>query len=109
MQTQISLFNSLVLMLSLLACGSVRVYDVPKVQDSIGVTLQKTEEVVQKAQTDLREKKALLENLTKSGTPAFKEVESDLRRGVERMNSAFESLSEQRKIMMQAKDDASQR
>jgi hypothetical protein len=45
------------LFLATAACGSVQVFEMPKVQASLQSTMRKSDEIAQKAQIDYNEKK----------------------------------------------------
>jgi hypothetical protein len=93
------------LALTLAACASVSSYDVPKTQAQLSQSLQKTESIVQKAQGDFSEKKALLENLKKGGSPAFKEIEGDLTARLKSMEKSLADITASRKEMVEANSD----
>jgi len=101
MQIRIAVLT-LLTSVALTACGSVRVFELPKVQSHFSETLQKSEGIAQKAQNDFTGKKMLVDNLSKSASPQFKQNESELRKKLNAMDEALQEVVVQKKIMSEA-------
>jgi hypothetical protein len=87
------------------ACGSVRVFELPKVQQNLQSTMQKSDVIAQKAQKDFDEKKRLIDNLSGSSTPTFKQNEAALRSRLEAMDEALQNIIVEKKSMSEANGD----
>ncbi len=94
-----------VLYFGLVACASTGSYDLPKTQAQLSSSLQTTEGIVQKAQVDFTEKKALVENLKKGASPAYKESEADLTGRIKKMEQSLSEITASRKAMVDANSD----
>jgi hypothetical protein len=82
-------------------CASVNTYDMAQVQGQLTQTLQKTEEVLQKAQSDFQEKNTLIQNLKQSDNPNFDAAESKLDHSLEVMKVSLDGIAGKRKAMME--------
>jgi|GEM_PF-4003552 len=87
------------------ACGSVRVFELPKVQQNLQTTLQKSESIAQKAQNDFAEKKLLVDNLAKSNAPLFKQNENEIRQRLRAMDDSLQDIIVEKKNMSEANGD----
>ncbi|MBX3021204.1 MAG: hypothetical protein KF799_05950 [Bdellovibrionales bacterium] len=83
-------------------CASVRTYDMKKLERDFGQTVQTSEAIVQKSQSDYREKSTLVESLKKGGDPGFKEVEDKLRRHLGMMALSLDKMNARHKTMREA-------
>lgn len=90
---------------TLTACGSVRVFELPKVQQNLQSTLQKSESIAQKAQNDFKDKKMLIDNLSGSDAPAFKQNETVVRNRLNAMDDALQSIIVEKRNMTEANAD----
>lgn len=95
----------LAISLALAACGSVRVFELPKVQRTFMDTLQKSEIIVQRAQTDYADKKMLVDNLSKNPSPTFKQNELKLRNHLRAMDQALQEVVVEKRNMSEANGD----
>jgi hypothetical protein len=95
----------LIIVAGLNACGSVRVFELPKVQQNLQSALQKSESIAQKAQNDFIEKKMLIDNLSGSNAPAFKQNETTVRTRLNAMDDALQSIVVEKRNMSEANGD----
>jgi hypothetical protein len=86
-------------------CASVNTFDVPKTQQSLSEAMRRSDEVMQKAQNDFAEKKALIDSLGKGGAPAFHAAEGDLRARLQEMQGHLDTMTVERKKMLDANSD----
>lgn len=91
--------------LFLSGCGSVRVFEMTKVQRDLQESLQKGESVTQKSQADYTQKKNLIDNLAQTHSAGFSEAEDELRKYLKTMNEALENMSAEKRKMTQANSD----
>lgn len=96
---RISIFLALA---ALTGCASVRVYDVPRVQQNFSTALQRSDEVARKAQNDYADKKALVDNMGKGGAKGYKEAEPELLLRLGEMEASLDRLNSEHKKMMAA-------
>lgn len=92
----------IILALLLSACATVHTYDLGKIQGELSQSVQNTEAVMQKSQTDFREKTALYENLRKTPNADFTAIESKLRRHLANMKSTLATMTDRRKTLNEA-------
>ncbi len=83
----------------------MEVYELPKVQRNFAENLVQGEGLAQKAANDYREKKALYDNLSKSGASAFKEADKDLAASLRLMFDLVQDINAQKKQMTEASGD----
>lgn len=95
-------FLAALTIMGLTACGSVKVFELPKVQQNLQVTMQKSESIAQKAQSDFSEKKLLIDNLAKSNAPLFKQNETLIRQRLRAMDEALQEIINQKRNMAEA-------
>jgi DNA repair exonuclease SbcCD ATPase subunit len=89
----------------LASCSTTPVLELPKVQRSLAEKLVSSEDLVQKASTDYREKKALYDNLAKINSPAFKDSDKELGSYLRRMYEHLNEVNGARKEMAEASGD----
>ncbi len=92
----------LFMIINMCACGSVQVFELPRVQQNLQVTLQKSENIAQKSQIDFSEKKMLLDNLAKSNAPLFVQNETTIRQRLRAMDEALQDMIVEKKNMSEA-------
>lgn len=80
-------------------------YDVSNMQKNFSEAMQSSESIVQKAQTDYREKSVLVDNLRKGAASEFKASEADISRRLKTMESLMEKIIDSRKQMVKANAD----
>jgi hypothetical protein len=89
----------------LASCSTTPVLELPKVQRNLAEKLVSSEDLVQKASTDYREKKALYDNLAKVNSPAFKDSDKELGSYLRRMYEHLNEVNGARKEMAEASGD----
>lgn len=89
----------------LASCSTAPVLELPQVQKSLAEKLVNSEDLVQKASADYREKKALYDNLAKLNSPAFKESDKELGAYLRRMYEHLNAVNGARKEMAEASGD----
>jgi hypothetical protein len=93
--------------LSLTSCASVKTFNMAKVEDALSRAFQKSEEISGQMKADLGQKKTLMESLSKSKSPKFKEVEIDLKTKMANMEKFIAAANTHSKAMMAARGDIS--
>jgi hypothetical protein len=89
----------------LASCSTTPALELPKIQRSLAEKLVRSEDLVQKASTDYREKKALYDNLAKINSPAFKDSDKELGSYLRRMYEHLNKINGARKEMAEASGD----
>jgi hypothetical protein len=87
------------------ACVSRRFYDMTEIQTRFTQTIQSSENILQKAQADYREKNQLLDNLNKAGNSEYQKVKPELETRLKRMKTGLESMTADRRAMDEANAD----
>ncbi len=85
------------IVLTLTACASVQVYDMNQTQQTLSEAVQKNDAMVQKATADFDEKKRLIDNLSRTKSPAFRTNETELRSLLASMKTHLNLLESHRK------------
>lgn len=87
---------------TLSGCASIRVFDMPKVQNELSTAYQNAENVVQKANTDYNEKKSMMARLGKINASGLQGAQTDLNQKMTAMKTDLDTMAAQKRKMSEA-------
>jgi hypothetical protein len=83
-------------------CASIRVFDMPKVQNELSTAYQNAENVVQKANTDYNEKKSMIARLAKIHAAGFQDAQAELNQKMSVMKNDLDEMTAEKRKMSEA-------
>lgn len=92
----------IVFLATLSGCASIRVFDMPKVQNELSTAYQNAENVVQKANSDYSEKKGMLARLGKINAAGLQGAQTEINQKMNAMKNDLDEMTGAKRKMSEA-------